>query len=137
MTNWIIGHTDRFSCTASQRSIANWISKLFVSDIGLWFNSDQQGAKNVYRDHDALWEHSPLKYAKNVKTPTLFIHSDEDYRCPLPEGMQMMQALAYQNVETRLVIFKGENHELSRSGKPTHRIRRLTEITNWFDKHTK
>lgn len=137
MTNWIIGHTDRFCCAASQRSIANWISKLFVSDIGLWFNSDQQGAKNVYRDHDALWEHSPLKYAQNVKTPTLFIHSDEDYRCPLPEGMQMMQALAYQNVETRLVIFKGENHELSRSGKPTHRIRRLTEITNWFDKHTK
>ena len=137
MTNWIIGHTDRFCCAASQRSIANWISKLFISDIGLWFNSDQQGAQNVYQDSDILWDHSPLKYAEKVKTPTLFIHSEEDYRCPLPEGMQMMQALAYRNIETRLVIFKGENHELSRGGKPIHRLRRLNEITNWFIKHTK
>ena len=137
MTNWIIGHTNRFCCAASQRSIANWISKLFISDIGLWFNSDQQGVNNIYEDYEILWDHSPLKYAQNVKTPTLFIHSDEDYRCPLPEGMQMMQALAYRNIETRLVIFKGENHELSRSGKPLHRIRRLNEITNWFIKHTK
>ena len=137
MTNWIIGHTDRFCACASQRSIANWISKLFISDNGLWFNADQQGASNVYRDSDKLWEHSPLKYAENVKTPTLFIHSDEDYRCPLPEGMQMMQALAYQNVETRMCIFHGENHELSRGGKPTHRIRRLKEITDWFNKHAK
>jgi dipeptidyl aminopeptidase/acylaminoacyl peptidase len=50
--------------------------------------------------------------------------------------MQMMQALAVQNVETRMVIFKGENHELSRSGKPLHRIRRLKEMTDWFEKHT-
>lgn len=137
MTNWIIGHTNRFCCAASQRSIANWISKAFVSDIGLWFNADQQGAKNVFQDTQILWDHSPLKYAEHVKTPTLFIHSDEDYRCPLPEGMQMMQALAYQNIETRMVIFKGENHELSRSGKPKHRIRRLNEITNWFNQYTK
>ena len=83
-----------------------------------------------------MWNHSPLKYADNVKTPTLFIHSDEDYRCPLPEGMQLFQALAYQNVETKMVIFHGENHALSRNGKPEHRIRRLNEITNWFISHT-
>ena len=137
MTNWIVGHTDRFCACASQRSIANWVSKLFISDIGLWFNADQQGAKNVYRDTEALWRHSPLKYVEGAKTPTLFIHSDQDYRCPLPEGMQMMQALAVQDVETRLVIFHGENHELSRGGKPIHRIRRLSEISDWFDKHAK
>ena len=138
MTNWIVGHTDRFCACASQRSIANWISKLFISDNGLWFNADQQGIVNsIFEEADKLWEHSPLKYVQNAKTPTLFIHSDEDYRCPLPEGMQMMQALAVQNIETRMVIFHGENHELSRGGKPTHRIRRLQEITDWFDKHTK
>ncbi len=137
MTNWIVGHTDRFCCVASQRSIANWVSKLFISDIGLWFNADQQGAKNVYRDTEALWRHSPLRYAQGAKTPMLFIHSDQDYRCPLPEGMQMMQAMAVQDVETRLVIFHGENHELSRGGRPLHRIRRLKEISDWFDKHTK
>ncbi len=138
MTNWIVGHTDRFCACASQRSIANWISKIFISDNGLWFNSDQHGIEhNIIEETDKLWSHSPLKYAENAKTPTLFIHSDEDYRCPLPEGMQMMQALAVQNIETRMVIFHGENHELSRGGKPTHRIRRLQEITDWFDKHTK
>jgi dipeptidyl aminopeptidase/acylaminoacyl peptidase len=137
MTNWIIGHTDRFCCAASQRSIASWISEAFISDIGVMFSADQCGAKNVYRDTQKLWDHSPLKYAENVKTPTLFIHSDQDRRCPLPEGMQMMQAIAGRNVETRMVIFHGENHELSRSGKPLHRIKRLEEITGWFNKHTK
>ena len=138
MTNWIIGHTDRFCCAASQRSISNWVSMSFISDIGPFFGPDQCRAKGLFGDANtqALWDSSPLKYAANVKTPTLFIHSEEDYRCPLPEGMQMMQALAANGVETRMVIFKGENHELSRSGKPKHRIRRLKEITEWFEKHT-
>ena len=138
MTNWIISHTDRFCCAASQRSIANWVSMSFISDIGGYFGPDQCGAKGLFGDAntEALWAHSPLRYAANVKTPTLFIHSEEDYRCPLPEGMQMMQALVESGVETRMVIFKGENHELSRSGKPKHRIRRLKEITDWFESHT-
>ena len=137
MTNWIIGHTDRFCCTASQRSIANWTGFTYLSDIGYQFCPDQNATDEPIRDYDKLWDHSPLKYVDNVKTPTLFIHSDQDYRCPLPEGMQMMQALAHRNVETRLVVFHGENHELSRSGKPSHRIRRLSEITEWFNKHTR
>ena len=139
MTNWIIGHTDRFCAAASQRSISNWKSFSLIADIGLVFGPDQCGAEGIFGDanDEKLWNHSPLKYAANVKTPTLFIHSDEDYRCPLPEGMQMMQALAYRNIETRLVIFHGENHELSRSGKPLHRMRRLQEITDWFNKHAK
>ena len=139
MTNWIIGHTDRFCCAASQRSISNWVSMSFISDIGGFFGPDQCGAQGLFGDENtkALWDHSPLKYAKNAKTPTLFIHSEEDYRCPLPEGMQMMQALIQNGVEAHMVIFKGENHELSRSGKPKHRVRRLKEITEWFEKHTK
>ncbi len=138
MTNWIIGHTDRFCCAASQRSISNWVSMSFISDIGGFFGPDQCAAEGLFGDRNTekLWKHSPLKYAENAKTPTLFIHSEEDYRCPLPEGMQMMQALVQKGVETRMVIFKGENHELSRSGKPKHRIRRLQEITDWFDRHT-
>ncbi len=135
MTNWIIGHTDRFCCAASQRSISNWISMQWTSDIGPAFASDQCGADNPYIDIQELWDHSPLKYADKVKTPTLFIHSDEDYRCPLSEGMQMMQAIANHGVETRMAIFHQENHELSRSGRMNGRIRRLNEITDWFDKH--
>lgn len=136
MTNWIIGHTDRFKAAASQRSISNWISKFGTTDIGYFFVEDQQGA-TPWNDPDKLWWHSPLKYADKVKTPTLFIHSDEDYRCWITEVYQMFTALKFHGVESRLCIFRGENHELSRSGKPKHRIRRLEEITNWFNQYLK
>ncbi|WP_300940024.1 S9 family peptidase, partial [uncultured Dubosiella sp.] len=134
MTNWIIGHTDRFRAAASQRSISNWISFSQTSDIGPYFALDQQGA-SMDSDPEKLWFHSPLRYAKNVTTPTLFIHSDEDYRCPLSEGLQMLNALLECDIEARMCVFHGENHELSRSGKPVHRVRRLNEITDWMNSH--
>ena len=136
MTNWIIGHTDRFCCAASQRSIANWLSFHGASDIGNLFAADQTAA-NIYDSPDRLWAQSPLRYAANVRTPTLFIHGDEDYRCPLCEGLQMFAALLDRGVEARLCLFHGENHELSRAGQPKHRLRRLHEISTWFDLHAK
>lgn len=136
MTNWIIGHTDRFKAAASQRSISNWISKFCTTDIGYFFVEDQNLA-TPWGDHEKLWQHSPLKYADRVKTPTLFLHSEEDYRCWLAEGIQMFTALKYHGVESRLCMFRGENHELSRSGKPKHRLRRLEEIIGWFNKYLK
>lgn len=136
MTNWIIGHTKRFKCAATQRSISNWISFTNTSDIGTYFGPDQiQG--DVWESPEKLWWHSPIKYADQVKTPTLFIHSNEDYRCPLEQGIQLFTALRNFGVESKFVMFKGENHELSRSGKPRHRIRRLTEITKWMDQYLK
>lgn len=136
MTNWIIGHTDRFKCAASQRSISNWISKFGTTDIGYYFNSDQIQS-TPWDNPEKMWFHSPIKYANQVVTPTLFIHSEEDYRCWLAEGLQMFTALKYHGVDARLCMFRGENHELSRSGKPRHRVRRLEEITNWFEKYLK
>lgn len=136
MTNWIIGHTDRFKCAASQRSISNWISKFGTTDIGYFFNADQIQS-TPWENVEKLWYHSPLKYANLAVTPTLFIHSEEDYRCWLPEGLQMFTALKYHGVDARLCMFRGENHELSRSGKPKHRVRRLEELTNWFEKYLK
>ena len=132
MTNWIIGHTDRFACAASQRSIANWFSKFGTTDIGYYFNVDQN-ASSPWENPEKLWWHSPMKYADKVKTPTLFIHSEEDYRCWLTEGIQMFTSLKYHGVPARLCMFRGENHELSRSGKPRHRVKRLEEMTNWFE----
>ena len=114
--------------------ISNWFSFYGVSDIGVTFTPDQQLA-GVWSDPAALWDRSPMKYADRVVTPTLFIHSFEDYRCPIDQGYQMYSALIRNGVEARLVCFKGENHELSRSGKPKHRIKRLSEITNWFETH--
>ena len=134
MTNWIIGHTDRFRACASQRSISNWLSFYGVSDIGVDFVMDQIAA-DPWEDPEKLWQHSPMKYADKVKTPTLFIHSFEDYRCPIDQGYQMFTSLIAHGVESRMVCFRGENHELSRSGKPLHRIKRLKVITEWFENH--
>ena len=136
MTNWIIGQTNRFKAAAAQRSISNWTSMGFTTDIGFYFTPDQIGA-TPWTDYEKLWEHSPLKYAHRVETPTLLIHSEEDYRCWLPEGLQMFTALKYHGVEARLCLFRGENHELSRSGQPKHRIRRLQELTSWFNRFLK
>ena len=134
MTNWIIGHTERFRAAASQRSIANWLGFNNTSDIGHTFGEDQMGG-TPWNHMEELWRASPLKYADQVKTPALFIHSEEDYRCNMIEGIQMYYALAQLGVETRLCLFKKENHELSRSGKPKNRIRRLREITEWMETH--
>ena len=134
MTNWIIGHTDRFKAACSQRSISNWVSFFGTSDIGYCFTTDQIAA-DPWTDPEKLWESSPIRYANRVTTPTLFIHSDQDYRCWLPEGLQMYTALKYFGVPTRMVVFHGENHELSRSGKPMARKKRLDEILTWFTKY--
>ncbi len=138
MTNWAIGQTNRFKAAASQRSIANWTSKFNTTDIGYFFNQDALGT-TPWEDGgaDKMWWHSPLRYADRVTTPTLFIHSEQDYRCWLAEGLQMFTALRYHGVDARLVMFRGENHELSRSGKPTHRARRLREILDWFARYLK
>ena len=137
MTNWIIGHTDRFVAAASQRSISNFMSFTNYGDISYPGTDNVVGGETVWSDPEALWDVSPLKYANRCVTPTLFIHSEQDYRCNEPEGIQMMYALMRYNVETRMCLFKGENHELSRSGKPKNRVRRLDEITKWMDKHMK
>lgn len=131
MTNWIVGHTARFRAAASQRGIANWLTMALTSDIGLQFVPDQLGAQPL-DDPDTLWDASPLKYAPAAVTPTLFIHSEEDYRCWMVEALQMYTALHAKGVDTRMCVFRGENHELSRSGKPKNRVRRLREITEWF-----
>lgn len=136
MTNWIIGQTTRFAAACTQRSISNWFSMYGISDIGFYFTSDQCAA-DPWSNPQKLWALSPLKYADQIKTPTLIIHSDEDYRCPIAEGMQLYTALKVHDVPTRMVIFKGENHELSRSGKPLHRLRRLAEISDWFEQYLK
>ncbi len=135
MTNWIIGHTNRFSAAVSQRSISNWITMELTSDIGYYFDKHQQGT-TVAENPEKLWWHSPLKYACNVVTPTLFIHSDNDFRCWMVECLSMFTALKMHGVESRVCLFHGETHELSRSGKPRNRIKRMQEIINWMDKYT-
>jgi len=136
MANWIVGHTDRFAAVASQRSISNFISKCLTTDIGYYHNLSAVQS-DPWTSPEEMWNRSPLKYADRCKTPTLFIQSDEDYRCWMCDAIQMFTALRMHGCPTRLCLFHGENHELSRNGKPKHRVRRLKEITDWFDSYLK
>ena len=134
MTNWIVGHTDRFVCAVSQRSISNWIVMEHTSDIGAYF-APREMAASTQTDVEKMWFHSPLKYAAHVKTPTLFIHSDHDFRCHMVESVAMYSALIQQGVETQLCIIQGESHGLSRNGHPSLRVTRMEKILAWLDAH--
>ncbi len=134
MCNWMIGHTDRFKAAVSQRSISNYVSKCLTTDIGYYHNLSQTGA-TPWENYEKMWYHSPLKYIKNANTPTLFIQSDMDYRCWLSEPLQMFVSLRSRGIPSKVALFHGENHELSRAGKPHNRIDRLKEISGWFEKY--
>lgn len=129
MCNWIEGHTDRFAAIASQRSVSNWVSDFGCSEIGVTFDQNEILA-TPWNGMEKMWDCSPLKYACNAKTPILFIHSMNDYNCTLDQGIQMFTAVKFYGVPARMCLFEGENHGLSRNGKPLHRMRRLKEITD-------
>ncbi|GGK24951.1 peptidase S9 [Deinococcus malanensis] len=135
MTNWITAHTDRFQAAVTDRSICNLISFGGTSDIGLRFWDDELGL-NFHRRADVpkLWDMSPLQYVENVRTPTLIVHSVLDHRCPIEQAEQWYAALTLHGVPTRFVRFPGEDHELSRSGRPDRRLTRLHEYLNWLDR---
>ncbi|WP_330948573.1 S9 family peptidase [Virgibacillus sp. MG-45] len=132
MTNWIVGHTNRFKAAVTQRSISNWLSFYGVSDIGFFFTKWELG-HNLLDDPKKLWEFSPLKYAENVETPLLILHGELDFRCPIEQGEQLFITLKHLKKEVEFVRFPGANHELSRSGKPALRIERLQHICRWFE----
>ncbi|MGB3261147.1 S9 family peptidase [Paenisporosarcina sp.] len=133
MTNWIVGHTNRFKAAVTQRSISNWVSFFGVSDIGYYFNDWQIGADMT--DVEKLWDHSPLKYAKNIETPLLILHSEKDFRCPIEQAEQLYITLKQMKKETGFVRFPDADHNLSRTGYPNLRYARLEQITGWFDKY--
>lgn len=136
MTNWIIGHTNRFKAAVTDRSISNWISMWGTSDIGPYFTEDQIGA-DPWENWAKLYQDSPLAYVKNVETPLLIIHSLEDYRCWQVEAFQFFTALKMHKKEAKLALFPSENHDLSRAGKPKHRTIRLKLYLDWFNKYLK
>jgi hypothetical protein len=73
-----------------------------------------------------------LASAHRITTPTLVIHSEEDWRCPLEQGTRLYVELKRRGVETELLLFPGEGHELSRSGRPAHRLARLEHVLRWW-----
>ena len=134
LTDWTVGHTHRFKAAVSQRDVADWLGFWYTADFTLfqptWFRSVP------FRDPQEFLVRSPVRYADSVTTPLMFILGDEDYRAPPNQGGEaMFRALKYLKKTTVMVRFPGESHELSRSGKPMHRVERLQHILAWFDKY--
>ena len=134
LTNWAITQTGRFAAAVSQRSVANWASFWYTADFTLftpsWFRS------TPFRDPEEFDSRSPVRYAEKITTPLMLVEGDDDLRAPPSQGGEaMFRALKAQHTTAVMVRFPGETHELSRSGRPTHRIERLEHILNWFDKY--
>ena len=135
MTNWLVGHTGRFRSAVTQRSICNWLSFYGTSDIGERFSECEQRG-TPWADTEKLWSQSPLKYAAEVTTPILILHSEADYRCPIEQAEQWFAALKrLGRAPVKFLRFPQENHELSRSGRPDRRVARLGAILDWFAEH--
>jgi dipeptidyl aminopeptidase/acylaminoacyl peptidase len=132
MTNWILGHTTRFKAAVTLRSVSNFISDDGTRDGAYGHQDDFEGF--LFDHFDQYWNASPLKYAKNVKTPTLILHSDNDYRVPLEQGEQWFRALKHYGVNAEFVIFPRENHNLTRTGEPKHLVESLNWQCYWFDR---
>lgn len=136
MTNWIIGHTNRFKAAVSQRCVSNLISMYGSSDFN-WAFQEEFGDEPPWDNLENYWRQSPMKYIGNVKTPTLVIHSEQDLRCSIEQGEQVFVALKKLGVDTEMVIFPEEPHGLSRGGRTDRRIERLNRILGWFDRYLK
>lgn len=136
MTNWIIGHTDRFACAVTSRSISNLLSFVGSSDFGYaWpqeFNCGQ-----AWEDVAYYLKYSPLTYLKHMKTPTLIEHQEEDHRCPMEQAEQLWTALKWKGVPCEFYRYPNEPHGMSRGGRPDRRIHRMEKIVAWLDRWTK
>jgi dipeptidyl aminopeptidase/acylaminoacyl peptidase len=133
LTNWVVTQTTRFKAAVSQRDISDWSNFWYTADFTLftptWFR------KPPFEDPADFARRSPITYASKIQTPLMFILGDEDWRTPPAAGGEdLFRALKYLKRETVMVRFPGENHELSRSGRPWHRVERLQHIVGWFDK---
>lgn len=133
MTNWIVGHTNIFKAAVTLRSVVNFISDEGTRDGAYGHTPDFGG--DLFERFDLYWDRSPLKYAKNVKTPILILHSDNDYRVPLEQGEQWFRALKHYGATAELVIFPRENHNLTRTGEPKHLVESLNWQIYWFDRY--
>ena len=130
MTAWITTKTERFKAAQADRMIVNWVS---------WYgNSDAQSLTegeflgNPWQSWDSYINMSPIKYADKVKTPTLMVQSEEDFRAPISDAEQWFMALKKHNVPAEFIRYPRSNHELSRSGEPWLLTDRLSRIRQWF-----
>jgi dipeptidyl aminopeptidase/acylaminoacyl peptidase len=133
MTSWVIGHTKRFKAALSERAVNHLISAFGSSDV-FWIFERQFGGP--------MWEHvdewlrmSPATYAREIETPLLIVHSENDLRCNVEQGEHLFTLLRLLGKDVEMLRFPNESHELSRSGSPVHRVLRFEAILEWFGRY--
>jgi dipeptidyl aminopeptidase/acylaminoacyl peptidase len=133
LTNWVIVKTKRFKAAVTQRCVSDWASMYYSCDFALfepsWFE------KPPFEDPQSYLDRSPVTFAKDIETPLMVIHSEDDWRTPIGQGEAMARALHQQRKTAVTVRFPGEGHELSRSGAPSRRVQRLQHIGQWFARY--
>jgi dipeptidyl aminopeptidase/acylaminoacyl peptidase len=134
LTSWIVGHTGRFRAACSERAVNDQWAMFGTSDIGHVFNAVELGALPWDSPKEYL-DRSPVTYAKEITTPLLIMHSEDDLRCPMGQAEQLFVMLKKLRKDVLFVRFPDETHELSRSGKPRHRLARFRFILDWFAKY--
>jgi dipeptidyl aminopeptidase/acylaminoacyl peptidase len=135
MTSWLVGHSDRFKAAVSERAVNQMVSQWGSSDIG-WSFKGIIGTF-LYEDVDAYLRASPASYVRDIHTPLLILHSEDDLRCPIEQAEQLFVSLRLLGRPVELVRFPAESHELTRSGSPVHRVERFRIVLEWFDRHLK
>jgi len=137
LTCWMIGRSTRFRAAASLYPVINWYSWIGTADIGsrmayYWFAGPPWESGQNLENYE---QRSLLSVVKNVKTPTLLMTGEEDYRTPIEEAEQYYRALKLMKVETVLVRVPEEGHGISK--RPSHQMAKVSYIMDWFDEHKK
>jgi dipeptidyl aminopeptidase/acylaminoacyl peptidase len=132
MTMWTVTQTNRFHAAVAGAGIANWQSYYGQNLIGQWM-IPFFGA-SVYDDPAVYEKSSPIRFIKNVKTPTLVVVGERDAECPASQSYEFWHALKTLGVPTQLIIYPGEGHLFI---KPEHQADRLDQTIGWFDKYLK
>ena len=130
LTAWLIAHEHRFAAAIVERGYLDPRSFVGASDIG-WFFAPAYNTDDPAR----MDAQSPLLLADHVRTPTLVLHSEDDLRCPISQAFRYYTELTLAGVDAELLVFPGETHELSRSGRPWHRRQRFEAILDWWRRY--
>jgi dipeptidyl aminopeptidase/acylaminoacyl peptidase len=133
MTSWIVSHTNRFNAACSERAVNNLLSAWGSSDL-FWIFGRHFGGSPL-DGADAYLKHSPATYARDIETPLLILHSEDDLRCDIEQAEHLFIALRLQRKPVELVRFPAEGHELSRTGSPAHRVMRFEILLDWFSRY--
>lgn len=132
LTAWIVGHTDRFAAAVVAKPVINWYSFVLTADFYPFFWKNWFGAK-PWEDVEQYMKRSPISYVGNVKTPTMLLTGEADYRTPISETEQFYQALKLEEVETAMVRIPDAPHGIYR--RPSNLMAKVAYILHWFDKY--